>query len=90
MQVHDHDHARLNSDSKQSDVADPDCHTEVVAKQPLQDQAAGHGIKSGQNEHRGFSDGVEDHVKQEENDKEHNRENDFEPLLGPQFELILS
>jgi hypothetical protein len=32
MQLDNHDHTGLNRNSKQRDVADPDCHAEVVAK----------------------------------------------------------
>ena len=36
MKVDNHDHARLNGNAKQCDIAHPDCHAEVVAQEPPQ------------------------------------------------------
>src|SRR5712692_2320860 len=90
MEVHDHNYTGLDRDAEQRDVAHPDSHTEVVAEQPLQDQAARHGIEGWENQHRCFRYGMEDHVEQQEDHEEHNRQDDLEPRFGSQLELVLA
>ncbi len=41
VQVHDHNYARLDRDTEESDVADPHRHAEVVAEEFLQDEPPG-------------------------------------------------
>src|SRR5258708_24588252 len=90
MQVHDHDNAGFDCNSEQSNVPDPNRHAEVVAKQPLENQSAGHGVKRWKNQHESLSDGMKDHIEQEENDKEHHPHDDLQPLFGSKLELIFA
>src|SRR5713226_654541 len=90
MEIDHHDHTSFNCDPKQCDVTDPDRNAEVVAKQPLQDQAACHGIERREDEHHGFGDVMENHVQEEEDHKEDDRQNDLEALLSPKFKLVLT
>jgi len=55
-QVPDHDDARLNCDSEQRNVPDPNGRAEVVAEEPLQNESADHGVKGSRNEHESFAD----------------------------------
>src|SRR5713226_8776866 len=89
MEVHDHNYTGLDSDAEQRDVANPDSNTEVVSEQLLKDEAAGQSIERGENEDSGLGDRVKDHVKQQEDDEEHDRQNELQSLFGPQLEFIL-
>ena len=52
---HDRDDKRQDGEREQQrDVSDPHGHTEVVAKQPLQDQPARHGIERGEDQDHGL------------------------------------
>ena len=50
MQIHDHHHAGFHRNPEQRDIADPNRYAEVVAKQPLQQQSAGHGVDGWKNQ----------------------------------------
>src|SRR4029077_8072089 len=76
--------------SEKSDVAHPDSNTEVVVEKPLKDETASHGIKRRENEHRGLSHGVEDHVEQHEDHEEHDWKNEFEALSRPQLKFVFA
>ena len=71
MEVNDHHNPRFNRDAKESDVTNPHGHTEVVAKQPLQDQPSGHRIERGEDQDHGLSQGMENHVQEHENHEKH-------------------
>src|SRR5581483_658339 len=63
---------------------------EVVAKQPLQDQPSGGRIERRKDQDDGLNNGMEDHVEQHENHKEHDGKNDLQTFLGSQFKLVLA
>src|SRR2546425_7291182 len=87
MEVHDHNHACLDSDAEQRDVAHPDGNTEVVSEQLLKDEAAGQSIERGKNEDSGLGERVKHHVQQKEDDEEHHRQDELQSLFGPQLIL---
>src|SRR5713101_4256571 len=89
MEVHDHNYTCFDSDAEERDVAHPDGNTEVVSEQLLKDEAAGQSIERGKNEDSGLGDGVKDHIKQQEDDEEHHRQNELQSLFGPQLEFVL-
>src|SRR6266852_8114942 len=89
MEVHDHNYTCFDSDAEQRDVANPDGNTEVVSEQLLKDEAAGQSIERGKNEDSGLGDGVKHHIEQQEDDKEHHRQDELQSLFGPQLEFIL-
>src|SRR2546427_11477408 len=68
----------------------PDCHAEVVAKQVLQDETSRHGVQGWEDEHRSFGYGMKNHVQQQEDHEEDDREDELQPLLGAQFKLVLA
>ncbi len=90
MQIYDHHHPGFNRDAEQCDVPHPDGDAEVVAKQPLQNQPAGHRIKSGENQYKSLNHGMENHKEQHENDEEDDGHDDLQPFLGANFELIFA
>ena len=81
MEIHHHDDAGFDRNSKQCDVAHPDGDAEVVAKPILENQAASHRVKRGENKDGGFSDRVEDHIKKQEDHKKHDRHDELQPFL---------
>src|SRR5437868_6349081 len=90
MEINHHDNAGFDGDPEERNVADPDRYAKVVSKQPLQNQSSSHRVKRGKDEDHGFSYGVEDHVKQQENHDKNNRQNDFQSLLGSHLEFVLT
>jgi hypothetical protein len=56
MQVHDHNNAGFHRDAKQRDIADSDADAEVMAKQPLKNQFAGHRIERGKDQDHSLSE----------------------------------
>src|SRR5882762_9466241 len=90
VEVHDHNDAGLDRNAEQRDIANPHRHTEVVAQQLLQDEAAGECIERRENEHCRFRERVKHHVKQHKNNEEHDRKYDLQALLGPQFKFIFA
>ena len=89
VKVDDHDDTGLHGDAVERDVADPDGHREVVAEQPLQDDAAGHRVHDRQHDDHRLGDGVERHVQQHEDDEQDDRNQDLQPLAGAHLELVL-
>ncbi len=87
VQVDDHDHAGFHRDSEERNVPDPDGHAEVIAKQPLQQQAAGQRVDRGHDKYDCFRGRAEDHVEQDEDEEEDYGQNELETLLGPRFKL---
>src|SRR6266571_9112369 len=90
VEIHDHDDSGLDSDAKERDVADPHGHTEVVAEQFLQDQAASKRIECREDKHCRFGDGMKHHEEKHENNEKYDRQDNLQPLLGVQFEFILA
>src|SRR5215831_8275337 len=90
MEIDHHHNSGLDGDSEQSNVPDPNGHTEVVAHHPLQQQATRHSVESGKDEHQCFAYRVEDQIQQEKDGCKHDRQYDLEPLFRAQFKLILS
>ena len=89
MQIDDHHDTGLDGHPIERDVSDPDCDREVVAEQPLQDDAARHRVDNRQHHDRCLRRRVERHVQQHEDDEEHERDEDSEPLPGTDLELVL-
>ncbi len=50
VEIHNHHDTCLNCNAEQSDITDPHRYAEVVAKQPLKNEAAGQRVDSGENE----------------------------------------
>ena len=51
VQIYYHHYTGLDGDAKKGDKAHPNGDAEVVAQQPLQDQAARHGVEGRTNQH---------------------------------------
>src|SRR5215472_973617 len=90
MEIDHHDNPGLNGDTEQGDVANPYGHAEVVAHHPLEQQAPGHGVKGGKNQHKRFGHRMKNQIKQEEDDREGDRQYDLEPLPGSKLKLIFA
>src|SRR5439155_25982356 len=90
MQIDNHDYSGLDGNTEQRYVADPNSDAEVVTEQLLQDESAGERVNRGEDEHRGFGDGVEDHIEEQEDHKEHDGKNYFETLLGALLKFVFS
>src|SRR5437016_4021432 len=90
MYVYDHDGSSLDCNAKQRDIANPYRNAEVVAQQLLQDEAARKRVERREDKHSRLHNGMEDHVKQDKNSEEHDRQNDSQALLGPQFKFIFA
>ena len=90
MEIDDHDDSRLDRDAKERNVADRYGNAEVVFEQPLQQQSATHRIDGREDEDKRFGYRVKDQVQQQENHEEDDRQNQLQPLLGAQFEFVLS
>ena len=90
VQVHDHHHTGLDCHAVQGDVADPHGDREVVAKQPLQDDAAGYCVDHRQHHDGRLRRGVKRHVEQHEDDEEDERNEHFQPLARADLELVLT
>ena len=90
VEIHHHHHAGLHGDAVQGDVSDPDGHREVVAKQPLQDDATRHGVDDGEHHDCGFRHRVERQKEQHEYDEDDERDEDLEPLARAHLEFVLA
>src|SRR2546421_1147222 len=90
VEIHNHHDSRLHGNAEKGDIADPHRHAEVIAKQLLQDEAAGERINRRENKHGRFHDGMKYHVEQHENHEEYDGQDNLEPLLGAQFKLVLA
>ncbi len=90
VQIDDHDHAGFHGDAEQCDVADPNGHAKVVLEEPLKNEATGHRVEGGKNQHHGLRYRMEDHVQQHEDHKEDDRKDDFQAFLGTQFKFVFA
>src|SRR5260370_2631517 len=90
MKIDDHDYAGLNRDSKECDIANCDGDTEVIFEQILQQQSSAHRIDGWEDQDQSLRNRVKDQIEQQENHEEDNGKDQLQPLLCPQFELILS
>src|SRR5260370_42331702 len=90
LEVNDHDPSGLDCDSKQCDVVHPNGHGKVVSEEFLQDESPRKGVDRRKNKHSRFGNRMKDHVKQQEDDEEHDRQNELQPLLCSQLGFILS
>src|SRR5579872_856528 len=90
VKIDNHDHAGLDGNAEQRDVADPHCDAEVVAKQFLENQAARERIKCREDEHHRLCDGMKHHVEEDKDHEEYDGQDNLQPFFGSQFELVLS
>src|SRR5579864_3223330 len=77
VQIDDHNDSGFDSDPKQRDVADPYSDAEVVAQIPLQQQASRHRVECRKNENQRFTNGMKNHVEQQEDREEYDRQNNL-------------
>src|ERR1041384_2923175 len=90
MEINHHDDASFHGNSKECNVAHPNGHTEVVAKQILENQSTGHGIKGRKNEDSSFRCGMENHIEQQKYYKEHDGYDDLQARFCTQLEFIFA
>ena len=90
VQIHDHHDAGLNRRAEQRDVADPDGHAEVVAEQPLQEDAAGQRERHGEDDVRRLLRAVINDVKQQEDDEQRRRHDQPQSVLRADLIFVLA
>src|SRR2546427_2713012 len=90
VQVHAHHDPGFNRDAKEGDISHPHGDAEVVPKQPLQNQPAGHGIEGREDEDHCLRYGVEDHVEKQKDHKEHHGQNNLQALFCTLLELVFT
>src|SRR5260370_9451802 len=90
METDDEHDACFNGNAEESDVADPYRDAEVIAEQLLQNEAARQRIDRRENKDSRFGEGMKHHVEKNKDEKKDDRQNELQPLFGPEFELVLA
>src|SRR6516164_7983436 len=89
-EIDDHYDPGLDGDPEQRDVSDPNGNAEIVAQEILQKQTASHGTEARKDQDGSLCRRLEEHVKQDKDQGEYDRQDVRKALASPQLEFIFA